>query len=433
LEHLLFVAWLVFFAWLVTKTKFFLASGLSKPQLVILFLLKVIAGIFYGWVGLYYGRHAQMEDTWVFHYQGLIEYGLLYEKPAEYFTNLFHNPYETGFGNFFGSENSYWNDLKGNVFIKFISLHHVLSFGHYYVNVIFYSFVSLFGPVAFYRVMIDLYPGKKLNVLLAVFMIPSFFYWSSGIHKEGLIFLGIALIIYHIYFANKEGRYSVKRVTGLLLGLVLLALLRNFLLIILIPAILAWLVANRWPRHRVLCFSVVYFAFIILFFTLRYVDSRLDFPMAVANKQRAFREMTGGNSSIPIQEINPDVLSFARSVPQAVTLSFLRPYPSDIRHLLTLAAALEVGVLLLLFLFFLFFKDPAIRLKDNLVYFCLFFGISMLLSIGFSVNNLGAIVRYRSVVLPLLITLLVVRTDWKRINSVFSKNIRLKNNVPGKI
>ena len=55
MEYLLFIAYLVLFAWLVTRVKFFNTTGLSHPQLVIIFLLKVMAGIFYGWIGLYYG------------------------------------------------------------------------------------------------------------------------------------------------------------------------------------------------------------------------------------------------------------------------------------------------------------------------------------------------------------------------------------------
>jgi hypothetical protein len=35
--------------------------------------------------------------------------------------------------------------------------------------------------------------------------------------------------------------------------------------------------------------------------------------------------------------------------------------------------------------------------------------------IGYSVNSLGAIVRYRSLMLPLLLTPLLATTDWKRI------------------
>jgi len=69
LEHLLFAAYLVLFSWLIIKVPFFKKSGLTPAQLIIIFLLKVIAGIFYGWIGVYYGNLAQMVDTWMFHYE----------------------------------------------------------------------------------------------------------------------------------------------------------------------------------------------------------------------------------------------------------------------------------------------------------------------------------------------------------------------------
>jgi len=179
LEYLLFIAYLVLFAWLVTKTRFFAKTGLSKPQLVIIFLLKVIAGIFYGWMGHFYGGFAQMLDTWNFHHNSLIEYQILKNNPHEYFFTLFHDPYNSdGIESFFGSKNSYWNDLKGNVFTKMLSIFNVFSFGLYYINVIFYTFISLFGPIALYRVMADVFHQQKNIVLLIIFFIPSFYYWS---------------------------------------------------------------------------------------------------------------------------------------------------------------------------------------------------------------------------------------------------------------
>ena len=119
-----------------------------------------MAGIFYGWIGLYYGGLAQMSDTWGFHQNSIAEYNLLKTDPGEYFTNLFHNPYEGGFEKFFNADDSYWNDLKANSFIKVLSIFNILSFGHYYVNVVFYSFITLYGPVAMYRVMSDVFPSR---------------------------------------------------------------------------------------------------------------------------------------------------------------------------------------------------------------------------------------------------------------------------------
>ncbi len=85
MEHLLFAAYLVLFAWLVTKVKFFTNAGLTPAQLIICFLLKVLAGIFYGWIGVYYGELAQMVDTWAYHYESLTEYQLLLEDPSRFF------------------------------------------------------------------------------------------------------------------------------------------------------------------------------------------------------------------------------------------------------------------------------------------------------------------------------------------------------------
>lgn len=417
MEYLLFVVYLIVFTWLVTKTRFFTASGLSRSQLVILFLLKIIVGIIYGWIGLYYGSHAKMTDTWFYHHNGILEYKLLMNDPGEYFTNLFNDPYhKTGVDNFLGSTDSYWNDLKANVFVKILSIFDIFSFGHYYVNVILFSFFSLFGPMAVYRVMTEVFPGRKKLVLLATFFIPSFFFWTSGLHKEGLLFVGIALVLYHIYYANKEKHFSIKRISGVILGLLLLLLLRNFLFVIIIPAMIAWIIANRFPKYGLACFISIYVLFGILFFTARYIDPRLDFPQSVVNKQQAFMQLKA-RSNIPVTPLEPTFQSFINNTPEALLLSFTRPYPKDVKNALPFAAMAEINILLLLFILFLLFRKPGLSRSQNTVLFCLFFSLSYLLMIGYTVNNPGPIVRYRSSTLSLLMVLIIVQTDWERIGN----------------
>ena len=428
MEYLLFVVFLILFAWLVTKVKFFTLTGLSKAQLIIIFLLKVMAGIFYGWIGIYYGGLAQMQDTWSYHTNSIGEYHLLFNNPHEYFTNLFHDPYESGVSKFFETTGSYWSDLKGNLFTKILSLLNIFSFGQYYVNVIFYSFITLFGAIAIYRVMSDVYPGRKQVILLATFLVPSFLYWTSGIHKEGLIFTGISLIVYCIYFSNKEKKFGIKRIICLVTGLLMILALRNFLIIILVPALIAWLLANRRPKYGFAIFSSLYLLFGILFFTVRYINPKLDFPQAVVNKQKEFKQLQAGSSTIPMNDLEPTALSFLKNTPQAINLSTIRPYPKDVRHILSLAAAIEINALLLIFLLFLFVRKSGINNK-NIIYFCVFFSMTVLLAIGFSVNNLGAIVRYRSVIMPLVVIPMAAQIDWKRLGNMFSNNIMNKNNI----
>ncbi len=429
MEYLLFVVYLVVFAWLVTKIRFFRRTELSKPQLIIVFLLKVMAGIFYGWIGLYYGGLAQMQDTWTYHYNSITETKLLYSHPQEYLTNLFKDPYDNGITKFFETTDSYWNDLKGNIFIKILSVFNVLSGGYYYINVIFYSFITLFGSLAIFRVMDDVFPGKKLLIALATFLLPSFLYWGSGLHKEGMIFTGIGLVIYGMYFGMKEKKFGAWRILSILFGLILVISLRNFLIILLLPALFAWVLAHQKPRYGLSIFAGLYVLFIIGFFTLRYVNPKLDFPQAVVNKQQEFKKLQGG-STIPMKDLEPTAISFLKNTPQAINLSTIRPYPSDVKHILSLAAAIEIDVYLALFICLLFFR---VNGKDyqgkNLMNFCIFFSFTLLMAIGFSVNNLGAIVRYRSVILPLLVIPMIAQIDWQRIFGYFSLNIRNKNNI----
>ena len=426
-HYLLFTAYLILFAWLVTKIKFFAKAGFTNSQLIIIFLLKVMAGIFYGWIGIYYGQMAQMIDTWAYHVESLQEYKLLISHPINFFTSLFHSNYQDGYTNFLVSHNSWWNDVKRDFLIKIFAIFNLFSFGNYYVNVIYYSFLSLFGPIAIYRVMKDVFPVKKVPVLIASFLIPSFLYWTSGLHKEGLIFVGLSLMIYHFYFGFKEKRFPVYRILLILLGCMIVIILRNFLILPLLPPLMAWIICNKIKLKPAFIFITVYLIAVILFFTVKYLVPDLDLPQSVVTKQQEFIKLVG-HSSVAVNELKPNFASFVVNAPQAFSLAVLRPYPSDVRHLLSLAAAVEVAMVLLLFVVFIFWRQKGIDLSPFLL-FCIFFSLGVLFMIGYSVNNLGAIVRYRSIVFPLLLTPMAAAIDWKRMNRFFTQNIKNNSNV----
>jgi hypothetical protein len=430
LEHLLFAGYLILFAWLVTKVRFFTRSGLTAAQLVILFLVKVMAGIFYGWVGVYYGDMARMVDTWYYHYQSLAESKLLLTHPTAYFAGFFHTGFSSGSSGFLGEEGSWWNELDVNFMLKLLGLFNIASFGHYYINVIFYSFLTLFGPIALYRVFNHHLAGKHAAVLLAVFFIPSFIYWTSGLHKEGLIFNCIALIIYMFYFGLKAQKFTTGNITTIVFSLLLLLVLRNYMVLVMVPALIAWVVSHRLHRKPAVIYGIIYLFFTVLFFAAPYASSKLDFPAAVVEKQRQFSQLKG-NSEVPVLQLKPTVGSFLANAPYAFNLAIIRPQFSDIRHLLSLAAAIEITGLLLLFAVYLIWNRKRIQ-HNPFSLFCLFFSAAALLIIGYTVNFLGAIVRYRSVVLPLLFVPVIVQVPWaalvqylfniKRVNDISNFN-----------
>jgi len=420
LEHLLFALYLILFAWLITKIKFFTRAGLSAPQLVIVFLLKILAGILYGWTGIYFIDMVQMLDTWVYHKESLVEYQLLLSDPQLFITSFFHSGYEFGYGgSFFSTDNSWWSNMPVNFLIKVLALFNVLSGGNYYINVVFYSFLTFWGPIALYRVMKDAYPFNRTAVIIATFLLPSFLYWTSGIHKDGVLFTGIALVVFHFYFGLKEGRWNLGRILAMLLGLLLILAIRNFVLVMLLPALLAWWIASKNVLKPFYTYSLVYAFYAVLFFSARYIHPSLDFPAIVVAKQQQFLQLRG-NSAVPTQILETTVGSFITAAPNAISTSVLRPNVFDVSHLLSLAAVIENILLLLLFVVFLIGHRKWSPTPFGL--FCVFFAFSLLLTIGYTVHFLGATVRYRSVVLPFLIIPMCALIDWKRIQKMVKLN-----------
>ena len=278
-----------------------------------------------------------------------------------------------------------------------------------------------------YRVFSDVFPGKKVQILFAAFLIPSFAYWTSGVHKDGLVFMAISLIIYHVYFGLKEKKISLHRLFPLLISFIIILSFRNFLLVILIPALFAWIFSTRTPKRNAIVFISTYLVCGILFFSLRYVFPALDFPQSVVEKQKAFKELQG-NSGIELPELKPTVGSFIVNTPHALSSTTLRPHPGDVKHILSMAAATETAFLLLLFLLFIFWRTNGVK-SNSFIWFCVFFSFSFLLTIGFTVNFLGAIVRYRSIVLPFLLVPVISLINWERIYVILFNNIKNNSNI----
>ncbi len=413
---ILFIGYLIALSWGVTRLRFFRAAGLTQTQLILIFCLKVAAGIFYGWLGVYYASTGNMRDTWAFHTGGLEEEIILLNDPVRFLSELIHDPYEDGKWNLFQSDDSYWNDLKGNALIKALAILNLITGGYYFVNVLFYNFFGLIGLVCFYRVLTHRFHTQPIATALTIVLLPSVLFWTSGIHKEGILFTAIGLITYATYFSFQARCWSTKRIAAVLLSLLLILVFRNHLLLALLPALLLWALVQRFPNHKGWITMSLFSGCLLLFFLSPIITPRLNLPEAVAQKQQAFLKLKGGKSSLPVKPLEPTPMGFLKNLPQSLDLALTRPHFSNVRHLLSLAAYLEVIGWALLLLLWIRFRDKRQAWpREPVDYFLLAVSVAVILTIGFSINNLGAIVRYRSIVLTALITPLVASIDWKRI------------------
>lgn len=411
------IPYLVLLCWLLPRMGFVKKAGLGTRLTIGLFLIKATAGFVLGWLSLRYTN----SDYWQLNGLGWDEYQLLLHNPREYFTNLFGSGYAHGYGGVLESTNSYWNDLKTNLVIKFISVCNIFSQGNYYINSLFFNLIGFLGHLAFYRVFIQLYPARKWAVIIGCFLLPSMLCFSSGVHKDGIMFTCMGLVCLAMYQWHVTRKLTLKGGIVLGLSLALIFLLRNLVFLAVVPALGAYLliIFTRWKPLYV--FAGVYLIGVLLFFGSSYIAPSINLPAQIAQKQGFYLLVTDATTQIPMDTLQPTALGFLRNAPQAINHVALRPYITERSSLFLVPIAWEFLIYQLLFVLFWIFRRRGQHSDTNQAFllFALLFGAVNMLSIGYIVNNLGSIVRYRSLFLPLLITPILAGMDWEKIGRLF--------------
>ncbi|MEO5942819.1 MAG: hypothetical protein ABIP30_16905 [Ferruginibacter sp.] len=410
--YLLFFFYLGLGCFFIVKNSFIKNSQLAASNILALFLLKIAAGVFFGYTLLhvYPGN-----DAWALNAYGNQEYQLLTAHPGTFFTDIFKSNYGEHYGSLFSSTNSYWNDLKLNILIKVVAILNIFSRGNYYINSLFFNFFCFFGHIALYRIFIKIYPGKKWLIIAGCFLLPSTLFFSSGMDKDCIIFGLIGMLCYCLYFSLENG-FNLKKNIGIFLSIFFLFLLRNYIVVIMILPAVAWIINKKYHQKIARTF-IVTFVFSILVLVLIQLTIPAFSPLKiVVNKQRDFFTLPIANTQLDTDTLLPQLQSFLSASPKAFNNAFIQPYPFQYSSSFLNIASFEIICYFFLFFAMLFYKNKSLQ-KDPFISFSIVFAILMLLFIGFIVPNAGSIVRYRSIYLPLLIIPLLCSikfNDWSK-------------------
>ena len=149
----------------------------------------------------------------------------------------------------------------------------------------------------------------------------------------------------------------------------------------------------------------IYFTSFIGIRLLGLLDEKLNVFARVVKIRYYFSAYYNGNSDVVLPPLEPTLLGFLSEMPRAIVNVVFRPFVTDVHHLLSLVAFIETYFFIGIWIWglwqgrFIFHKK---NLKDTLIvrsifWFCLSFALANILLIGLTIDNLGAIVRYRSV------------------------------------
>lgn len=395
MPFIFFFIYFLILGFIISKSSFVVSTGISKRTLWILYFIKIAAGCIatYLILKLYPGN-----DYEVLSKEAFKEYSLLIKKPLDFFKDIVVSPYGH-YDGFFSSENSFWNNLRNNILIKFTAILNVFSGGNIYINTLFYNFLGFFGHIALFKIFINIYPDKKRRIITGSLLLPSLLFFSSTMQKDNIVFLLIALFSYCLYF-NKS-----RFIT--LLILVVLFFIRSYVVIALIPAATAFIIS----RKRKFAFPVVYSCFLFLIFVFSF-NEKLNPLKIIVNKQEAFLNLPEAKSAVSVYELQPTIKSFLQGFPRSFYNVFFRPLPWQNKSLAGILLGLEWLFFSAILLFFIF---RGRKIENPFAIYSLVFAVSVFFIIGYIVPNAGSIIRYKSIYLPFLILPAICNINFKNI------------------
>jgi hypothetical protein len=293
-------------------------------------------------------------------------------------------------------------------------LHQQIIPDSYHTMKVSFAMVGLIAIYLFYRAAVRFLGREDIRVLYLLALFPSILFWSSGIGKEPIMLLGIGFYVYGvvgIYMHRSPDLKWLGYAISVGAGVTLASLIRVWLgPILLAPLAVFVVVALRNIVAKVLVIMVVAGAFghtISLANNTFNIESREDLvERADQISHTAARGAPDeGGSSLPVMRFK-DFRSMAKFVPVGAFTALFRPLPGEVLNPFGLLSSFEnLGLLALLLR--AINRSRWREIREPLVLWAVTLILVWSVVYGFaSTQNLGAAVRWKLQILPLLVGLL---------------------------
>lgn len=412
---------------LMQRSRFFTeVPGLPMRWIAGVFLLKILAGTALWAIYTYLYTDRATADVFKYFDDSAHMFKALHERPVDYLRMLF------GIGNdtpeflarYYAEMNNWERHFESNLYndahtiIRYNAVVRLISFGEFHVHTVVSAFLSLTGMVGIHRAFVRSLPGLERILAAVVFLLPSVLFWASGVIKECLLFFGLGLLI---YLLDRLFRERIRWYDAPLLAfiLVLLFFLKFYVLMSMIPALVlfAWARRSKRPWLGVKALFV-YSTFILLGLNLHHLIPGLDVLGILTMKQRDFiglaLKMNSGSFVMP-ELLLPDPLLFIGQAPYALYITLLGPLVHAGPGALGLISAGENLAFVLFLVGCIIYRRSWTNVDRTLVISLCCYVVMLALVIGWTTPVMGAIVRYRTPLLPFLLIIGLLLVDRERV------------------
>ena len=291
-----------------------------------------------------------------------------------------------------------------------------MAFRSFVPTTILLASASFIGIWKLYEVFVAHFPQLYKGFAVAIFFVPSVFFWGSGIIKDTYTLSATGMYTYGVYqfliLKNRRIKYLLA-----LVGCALIIIgIKPYIFFALAPGSIVWnyfhkLKRIKNPLLRVMTLPVILVltgAVILLglrFFGDYLGEYSLDNILikAVKTQQDLVRTQYGSNS-YNIGKFDATLVGISSKIPTAINMALFRPYIWDARNPVMFISGLENLFMLGFSIFILIRVKFAVLIRslfdDPLLIFSFLFALFFAFSVGLTTANYGALVRLKIPCIP---------------------------------
>ncbi|MDF7810208.1 hypothetical protein [Hymenobacter sp. YC55] len=300
----------------------------------------------------------------------------------------------------------------------------MLCFNTYTVIALSFAFISFCGMWAMYITFLRIYPAAYKQLAIAIFFLPSVFFWGSGLMKDSLCIGGLGWTFYgfyHVFIAKKN--ILQASILGSL-GIYVLVSAKIYILLSFMPPALFWIFNENSSRIKSASLRVFLKPFLIIIgagvayygaTNLTSGDERFDVEKIGERSkitQEYLSEYVASGSAYHIGELDGSIGSIIRVAPQAIFISLFRPFLFEVRNPVMLLSAIEATVFLYFTLSLVYrtglSRSLVLIAAEPILTFCFIFSIIMAIGVGTTSGNFGTLVRYKIPLMPFFLSALYI-------------------------
>ncbi len=323
------------------------------------------------------------------------------------------------------SQLHFYTDAAGYSIGVISALFGLVTGNTYIPTALMFAFFAYTGSWAMFSTFRTIFPRLTQPLAIAFLFVPSTFVWGSAIYKDTVCMFGLGWLTYTTFQLFVYKNLSAKNLLLLSISFYLVAVIKVYILLSFMPALIVWLLMTYSHRIRTVALRwIVNIAFIsitlagFLFFANRYANElnrySLERLVNTAAVTRNWINVSSGEegSTYDLGPIEANAFSMISKFPAAVNVTLYRPYLWESRKPIMILSALESSAFLILTLMVFyrngFFNTFRMVSRNPNLLFLAIFSIIFAFAVGVSTGNFGTLSRYKIPCLPFFAALLLI-------------------------